>query len=807
MDVGDWLRGLGLGQYEDLFRANEIDSAVLPDLTEGDFEKLGVPMGHRKRLLKAVATLGTTETAVQPEKPSPSTLTDAAERRQLTVLFCDLVGSTAMSAGLDPEDMRGIIAAYHKCCATLIARGGGFVAKYMGDGVLAYFGCPQAHEHDAERAVRAGLAIVEAAPKLETPASAPLHVRVGIATGIVVVGDLLGSGEAQERGVVGDTPNLAARLQTIATPDSVVIGEGTRKLLGDLFELRDLGPQDLKGVAGPARAYTALRESSRESRFDALHADGLTTLVGREEETELLRRRWMRAKAGEGHVVLLSGEAGIGKSRLAEEFLQCLAEEPHHRLRYFCSPQHTDSALHPIIAQLERAAGLTREDDTKTKLDRLDARLATSSTSRGDAALLAEMLSLPNDGRYPALDLAPPQRRQRTLEALIAQTGAIARQTPTLLIFEDAHWADPSSLEVLDQLVDHIQAMHALLFVTFRPEFVAPWVGRPHVTTLSINRLTPREAVALIDRVAINKQLPRNIRQDIVERADGVPLFVEEMTKAVLEAESEGAAARTMASIPSSALSVPASLHASLMARLDRLGEAKAMAQTGAAIGREFSHALLAAVTGETEAKLAGLAGPPRPSGPPLSPGVRDACDLPFQACARPGYRVPGAPARAAQPDRGRARKPFSRGRGESAELLARHFADAGLIEKAASFWGKAGQRSLERAAPVEAEAQFKRALEGIAALPAEPSQRREQIDLQVGLAKALMQTKGYNSPETKAAFEQTRLFVERAEALGELVEDPLVVFSVLFGFWMANFVSSKPTPCVRSPRNACHWR
>ncbi len=322
-----------MGQYEDVLRENEIDGAVLPDLTEGDFEKLGVPMGHRKRLLEAIANLGATETSARPESPTPSTPTDAAARRQLTVMFCDLVGSTAMSARLDPEDMRGIIAAYHTCCATLITGGGGFVAKYMGDGVLAYFGYPQAHEHDAEHAVRAGLAIVEAAPQLDTHAAAPLHVRVGIATGIVVVGDLLGSGEAQERGVVGDTPNLAARLQSIAASDSVVISEGTRKLIGDLFELRDLGPQHLKGVAGPTRAYVALSESLRESRFEALHAGGLTALVGRDEETELLLRRWMRARAGEGQVVLLSGEAGVGKSRLTAEFQQRLAGEPHQRLR------------------------------------------------------------------------------------------------------------------------------------------------------------------------------------------------------------------------------------------------------------------------------------------------------------------------------------------------------------------------------------------------------------------------------------------------------------------------------------------
>ena len=393
-------------------------------------------------------------------------------------MFCDLVGSTALSARLDPEDMRGIIAAYHKCCASLIERNGGFVAKYMGDGVLSYFGYPQAHEHDAERAVRAGLAIVEAAPKLDTAAGGPLHVRIGIATGIVVVGDLLGSGESQERGVVGDTPNLAARLQAIAAPDSVVIAEATRKLIGDLFELGDLGPQNLKGV-GPTRAYAALRESSQESRFEALHAGGLTPLVGREEESELLLQRWAKAKAGEGQVVLLSGEAGIGKSRLTAALLERLAGEPHTRMRYFCSPQHVDSALYPVIGHMQRAAGLAREDDPGTRLDKLDALLATSSTSREDTALFAEMLSLLNDGRYPALELAPRQRRQKTMEALIGQIETISRQSPVLMIFEDAHWADPSSLELFGRLVDKIEALRVLLFVTFRPEFAAPWIGRP----------------------------------------------------------------------------------------------------------------------------------------------------------------------------------------------------------------------------------------------------------------------------------------------------------------------------------------
>ena len=360
-------------------------------------------------------------TPAAPAKPVPTTgmetkTQDAAERRQVTVMFSDLVGSTALSARMDPEDLREVISAYQKCVAETVRRFGGFVAKYMGDGVLVYFGYPQAHEDDAERAVRAGLELIAAVAGLKTRAA--LQTRVGIATGLVVVGDLVGSGEAQERGIVGETPNLAARLQGIAEPNTVVIADGTRKLLGNLFELEDLGAKDLKGIAGPVLAWAALRASSVESRFDALHTTGLTALVGREEELELLLRRWSRAKTSEGQVVLLSGEAGIGKSRLTAALLERLAAEPHTRLRYFCSPQHTDSAFYPIINQMERAAGLAHNDTPKARLDKLDAVLAQSATSAQDAALIAEMLSLANDGRYPALELAPPQRRQKTQERL-----------------------------------------------------------------------------------------------------------------------------------------------------------------------------------------------------------------------------------------------------------------------------------------------------------------------------------------------------------------------------------------------------
>ena len=796
MDVGEWLRSLGLSRYEEAFREAEIGPDVLPDLTDIDLEKLGVPLGDRKRLLKAIASFGPAQMLAEPRGPSPTpSSTDAAERRQLTVMFCDLVGSTALSARLDPEDMREVIAAYHRCCAELITKAGGFVAKYMGDGVLAYFGYPQAHEHDAERAVQAGLALVEVTPKLITAAGSPLHVRVGIATGLVVVGDLIGAGEAQEHGIVGETPNLAARLQALAEPNTVVIAEGTRRLLGNLFELQDLGAKDVKGIAGPVRAWAALRASSVESRFEALHTTGLTALVGREEELQLLLRCWSRARSGGGQVMLISGESGIGKSRLTAALLESIAGEPHTRLRYFCSPQHTDSAFYPIIGQMERAAGIARNDTLQAKLDKLDALLAQTATSLQDAALLAEMLSLPNDGRYPSLEPTPQRRRQGTLDALTRQGEALTSKNPVLMIFEDAHWTDPTSLEAFGRVVDWIEKHRVLLVATFRPEFEPPWIGRSYVTAITINRLAQREVGTMIDSVAGNKLIAARIRQDIIDRTDGIPLFVEEMTKAVLEAENEGEARRTAAAVPSPALAVPASLHASLMARLDRLGPAKGVAQIGAAIGRQFSHALLAAVVRKPEAELgwaldrliaAGLlfrqGVPPHAIYLVKHALVQDAAYGTLLREPRRALHACIAETLESQ---------FAEIAERQPEVLARHCAEAGLIEKAAGLWGKAGQRSLERSALVEAAEQLTRALLHIAALPpATPALRGQQIKFQVALINTLFHLKGYGAPETKAAIEQARLFIEQAEALGEPPEDPLLLFSVLYGAWIASVMA-----------------
>jgi class 3 adenylate cyclase/predicted ATPase len=792
--ITDWLKKLGMAEYTDRFVENRIDLSVLPDLTDQDPKDLGVLLGDRRKLLRAIRDLGSASAAATaPPTPvaTDPTRRDDAERRQLTVMFTDLVGSTALSTQLDPEDMRSVIGAYHKCVAETVARFEGFVAKYMGDGVLIYFGYPQAHEDDAERAVRGGLALIEAVGEL--PIQEPLQVRIGVATGLVVVGDLVGSGEAQERGVVGETPNLAARLQGIAAPNTVVIAEGTRRLLGNLFELEDLGGVDLKGIAGSVPAWAALRASPVESRFEALHASGLTALVGRQEESELLLRRWARAKTGEGQVVLIAGEAGIGKSRLTAALLERLAAEPHTRLRYFCSPRHTDSALYPIIGQMERAAGLAHDDQPQTRLDKLDALLAQTSTSIEDLGLFAEMLSLVNDGRYPALELAPQQRRERTLKALVLQIGALTRQGPILMIFEDAHWIDPTSLEALGRVVDRIQTIRVLLIVTFRPEFQPPWIGQSHVTALTINRLTQREVGVVIDGVAGNQLLPAGIRQDIIERTDGIPLFVEEMTKAVLEAEGQGAVERTVTVLPSPVLAVPAGLHASLMARLDRLGPAKEVAQIGAAIGREFSYELIAAISPlvEEELRVALVR-------------LKDA-SLVFQQGAPPHATFLFKHALVRDAAYGTMlRERRRRLHAQIAELLTNmapelaelqpevlghHCTEAGLIEEAASYWSKAGNRSVARSALNEAVTQFTRALSQLETLPETSSRHCAKVKLQTALANSLMLVRGYSSPEAISAFEKARSMIEATEAKGYEPDDPMLQFSEMYGLWVSSYI------------------
>jgi class 3 adenylate cyclase/tetratricopeptide (TPR) repeat protein len=783
--IADWLKKLGMSEYAQRFAENGIGVAALPHLTDQDLKEIGVLLGHRRIMLAAISELASAAAPVTSQPAAPrAEQRDDAERRQLTVMFTDLVGSTALSTKLDPEDLRSVIGVYHKCVAETVARFDGFVAKYMGDGVLVYFGYPQAHEDDAERAVRAGLALIEAVGKVR--AQEPLQVRIGVATGLVVVGDLVGSGEAQERGVVGETPNLAARLQGIAAPNTVVIAEGTRRLLGNLFELQDLGAKDLKGIAASARAWVVLRASSVESRFEALHASGLTALVGREEETELLLRRWARAKTGEGQVVLIAGEAGIGKSRLTAALMERLAAEPHTRLRYFCSPQHTDSALYPIIGQMERAAGLVHEDCPQAKLDKLDAVLAQTSTSIQNATLFAEMLSLPNDGRYPALELSPQQRRERTLGALVLQLEALTRSNPVLMIFEDVHWLDPTSRELLDLIIERVAYLPILLVVTFRPEFQAPWTGQPHVTVITLNRFNRREGRDLVGRVVGNNAISDEIAAEIVERTDGIPLFIEELTKAVLEAGDQDDAARgTVSTTPLPALAVPASLHASLMARLDRLGPvAKEIAQIGAVFGREFSYEPLASVAQRSDADLqaaldrlgdAGLVfrrgAPPKATFLFKHALVRDAA---YGSLLRGQRRQ--LHARIAAVLEGQ----FPDLVATQPELLAQHCFEANFAQKASDYWLRAGLRAAQRSANVEAIAHLKRGIEAVASIEEGVRRAQQELSLRLALGPALMATRGWSSTEAEETYVRA---LELCEHLGQQRER----FEVLWGLWLIN--------------------
>jgi class 3 adenylate cyclase len=460
VDIAAWLRELGLERYEQAFQENEIDVEILPKLTAEDLRDIGVTIvGHRRKLLEAIAALAEPPSAPQAEpgalaKTAPRARPAEAERRQLTVLFCDLVGSTALAARLDPEEMREILRGYHHAVTAEVARFEGHVAKFMGDGVLAYFGYPKAHEDDAERAVRAGLAITGTIGDLAA-GGGKLSTRIGIATGRVVVGDLIGEGAAQEEAVVGETPNLAARLQALAGPDSVVIAPGTRHLLGSLFELADLGAHALKGLSEPVRAWQVVGAGVSESRFDALRGRLLIPLVGREEELHLLLSRWRRAADGEGQVVLLSGEAGIGKSRLVQALRAELAGQPYTPLSHYCSPYHTASALYPIIGLLERAAGFSRDDPPEAKLDKLEALLSQGAEGSAEAVpLIADVLGIAAGERYPSLNLSPQRKAQRMLEVLVEQIGRLASRQPVLALYEDVHWIDPTTLEALDLLIE-----------------------------------------------------------------------------------------------------------------------------------------------------------------------------------------------------------------------------------------------------------------------------------------------------------------------------------------------------------------
>jgi class 3 adenylate cyclase/predicted ATPase len=786
MDIAAWLRGLGLERYEQAFRENEIDLRVLPELTADDLKELGVAaIGHRRLLLKAIADFAAgAGPAAAEDAPAASSAnaTTEGERRQLTIMFCDLVGSTPLSTRFDPEDLREIVGAYHRCVADTVGCFGGFVAKYMGDGVLVYFGYPEAHEDDAERAVRAGLAVIDAVGRLTT--QEPLNVRLGIATGLVVVGDLIGTGAAQERGVVGETPNLAARLQALARPGTLVVADSTRRQIGTLFEIEDLGPQPLAGFAEPQPAWRVIGESGVVSRFEALRS-GTTPLVGRDEELDLLLRRWQQAKSGAGRVVLVSGEPGIGKSRLTEALSQHIETEPHTRLRYFCSPHDQDSALYPFIGRLERAAGFARDDTNATKLDKLEALLGDGAEP-GDLSLIAEMLSLSGGERFPPLDLSPQRKKERTLAALLRQLQALARRQPVLMVFEDLHWIDPTSREVLDLTVEKITDLPVLLVATYRPEFQPPWVGGSQVTVIALNRLGRSEGAKLVHQLAGNLGvLPPNVVDEIVERTDGVPLFVEEMTKAVVEAGADRG--HTVSAVPGASLAVPATLHASLLGRLDRLGPAaKTVAQVGAIIGRDFSHELLAAAVPLAEPELQDALRRLVEAGLVFQRGAPPAAEYLFKHALVQDTAYSTLLRGPRQALHRRIAEALEQRFADLVrtrpEIVAHHCGEAAMPDKAIAYWHLAGKLSVAKSAVTEAIAQLRRGLSLLDGLPETRERQQLELDIHGTLTAALMAGKGFANPETVAALERTNRLVTETGAVGT----PLHFF-VLYGLWVSS--------------------
>ncbi len=587
-DIAHWLEGLGLSQYAKTFARNDIDLEVLPDLSDDDLKDLGLTLGHRRKLLKAVAALPAEKEHAPPSTPAPRKA--EAERRQLTVMFVDLVGSTALSQRLDPEELSELIGGYQIAVAGEVARVEGHLARYMGDGVLAYFGFPRAHEDSTERAVRAGLAIVETVGGLTSPDGESLRVRVGIATGSVVVGDIIGEGAAQEEAVTGTTPNLAARLQSMAEPGQVVIDAMTRRLTGAAFVLEDLGHRELKGFAEPVAAWSVVGEGVSDSRFETTHAGALTRFIGREHELGLLHERWELVKGGEGQVVLLSGEAGIGKSRIVQALREKIAGEPHFRLPYQCSPHHGNSAFYPIIQRLERAARFSGTDGPEHKLDKLESLLRMSTENiDAEAPLFAALLSLPAADRYGALKLTPEQRRDHTIEAMIGHVLALSRQRPVLFMLEDAHWIDPSTETFVGEMMARVADAAVLMVISHRPVYVPPWTRHQHLLLVALNRLSRKQGIEIV-RATGGHEFANTVVDQIIARADGVPLYVEELTKAIIETgksiDDPGAKDR-----------IPETLQALLIARLDQLGGAKETAQVGSVFGREFSFGLLTAVS------------------------------------------------------------------------------------------------------------------------------------------------------------------------------------------------------------------
>ncbi|MEX0280478.1 MAG: AAA family ATPase [Arenibacterium sp.] len=779
-DIAHWLNSIGLGKYADLFIENDIDLSALPYISEGDLADLGITIGARRRILAAVSAGLSSESEPSPgteeNKAGGATASQdtGAERRQLTVMFCDLVGSTELSSRLDPEDLRDVMRQYQDTVSGLVARYGGYVANFLGDGIVAYFGWPRADEDQALQAVRAGLASVAAVKDLETPEGETLSARVGLATGTVVVGELVGNNIQQVDAIVGETPNMASRLQAEAGPGEVVIGGLIRRLLGANFEIKPLGERNLRGISEPVPIWRIDREIIGRSRFDTIHVGQLTSFVGRDHELGLLTDRWEMATEGEGQIVLISGEAGIGKSRLCQTFRERLRAEHHMTLRYQCSPQHLNSPLYPSIQQLIWAAGIAAEDTNDEKLDKLAALVSqTGDTDPDTMRLFSNLLGLSFESRYGALSITPAEIKHRTLTALADHLVHLANRQPVLLIVEDAHWIDPSSSELFEIVARHIETSPTLVVMTHRPEWIGPFGGRSHIASLQLNRLGRRQGREMV-RAVVGSEISEDVIDEIVKRTDGVPLFIEEVTSSLGEAGAD-----------TLQVDIPETLQASLLARLDRLGrEAKVVAQAGAVIGRQFSR--------EALSQLSGI----------LAESLTEALDRLVDAQIL--YRLPNegeflfkhalvqdaayqSLLRARRRELHRIAADTAAGtldrEGEgSAEVIALHYAQAEAPFEAAEWWIRAGQRSARASATKEAISHFRNALNALEKAPVTKQRQRLELDALVGLGPLVMAAEGVGSSAAKEAYEHS---VRLAEALG----DDLQLFRSRFGTWHLNNV------------------
>ncbi|MBX3329319.1 MAG: AAA family ATPase [Nitrospira sp.] len=774
--VAEWLQSLGLDQYRESFQQNAITWDVLPELNDGDLASLGVLLGHRKKILRAIAQLSSTgkgDTASTPAIPTAKETTasssgrDQAERRQLTVMFCDLVGSTALACRLDPEDLQEIIRRFLDDCGNAISRFNGYIAKYMGDGLLVYFGYPQAQEHDAERAIYAGLAILELArvSSRDDPSSQEpeIAVRIGIATGHVIVGEIIGQETAKERSVFGETPNLASRLQALAAPNQLIVDAATKRLIGDEFELADQGTVSLKGFEAPVQVWQVVGSKLSASRFESYRAGRLTQFIGREHETALLLGRWQEAVEGEGQVVLLCGEAGIGKSRIARSLRDRLAEEGYQTIQFQCSPYHTNTALYPVITYLRQAAGLSGEDTPSTQLRKLDALALNSGIDdQTTVSLLADLCSIRTDDLRPPPNVSSEKRKEMTLEALVQQLQRLAGRRPTLFIVEDVHWLDPTTRDLLTRMIDRIQPMRVLLIITFRPEFKPVWADYSHVTFLTLSRLPRRHSAELLASMTGGKALPPEVQQAILVKTDGVPLYIEELTETLLESgllkeEQDSFILRTSLKD----LSIPDSLQALLMERIDRLGPTKEIVQVGAAIGREFSYELLRSVVDVTDSQLKKALELFVESGLILQESEIPTAKFQFRHMLMQEAAYSTLPKKSRRSLHARIAKAVEESFPERAqlepELLAYHYEQAGLLGPAVEYWRLAARRDAARSANVEALNHFNSALTLLNELPAGAERDALELELLIARGAPMVTVQGYASQESERNYFRAR--------------------------------------------------